>query len=73
MKKELGIKNVRNLANKASFKIRKYSPEILATVGIIGTVASAVMACRATTKIGAILDEANETIDTIHLKSLLFL
>lgn len=35
-------------------------------VGVIGTIASAVMACKATTKVGDILEESKKTIDTIH-------
>ena len=34
--------------HKALFKVKKHSPEILITAGVIGTVASAVMACKAT-------------------------
>jgi hypothetical protein len=52
--------------NRSLLKLKKHSPEILVTVGVIGTVASAVMACKATTKVSAIIDEAKETIDTIH-------
>ena len=39
------------------FKIKKHSPEILVTVGAIGTVAAGVMACVATTKLPDVLDE----------------
>lgn len=52
--------------NKAGLLIKKYSPEILAAVGVVGTVASAVIACKATTKISEILEEPKETIDNIH-------
>lgn len=54
-----GIHNV-------GFKLRKHSPEILAVAGVVGVVTSAVMACRATTKVGTILDKAKEDITTIH-------
>lgn len=47
-------------------KLKKHSPEILIVAGVVGTVASAVMACKATTKVGEILDEAKATIDDIH-------
>lgn len=50
----------------ASAKLQKYSPEILAAVGTVGVVASAVMACRATTKVSEIIDNTKETIDAIH-------
>lgn len=57
---------IANVVNKASFQLKKHSPEILVVAGVIGTVASAVLACRATTKVGAILDETRDTLDTIH-------
>lgn len=52
--------------NKVSLKLKKHSPEILIVAGIVGTVVGAVMACKATTKIDKILDEARENIDKIH-------
>lgn len=51
---------------KAGFQLKKHSPEILVVTGVIGTVVSAVMACRATTKVSDILEETKETIDIIH-------
>lgn len=51
---------------KTGFKLRKHSPEILAVTGVVGIVTSAVMACKATTKASAILDETKEQLDAIH-------
>ena len=65
MKTEIMNKASRSL-HKFGFKIKKHSPEILVTVGVIGTVASVVMACKATLKVNEIVDEAKETIDAIH-------
>lgn len=65
MKNEIVAKASRSL-HKVGFKIKKHSPEILAVVGVVGIVASTVMACKATTKVGSIVDETKETIDTIH-------
>lgn len=65
MKTEL-ISKVSRSFHKASFKFKKHSPEILAVTGVVGVVASAVMACKATTKVNDIVDEAKETIDKIH-------
>lgn len=65
MKTEFVTKASRSL-HKVSFKLKKHSPEILAVVGVAGTVTSAVMACKATLKVNDIVDEAKETIDTIH-------
>lgn len=65
--KELAImKNVNLSLGKMGLKLKKYSPEILVVAGVVGTVVSTVMACKATTKIGAILNEAKENVDAIH-------
>ena len=65
MKTEL-INKVSRSLHKAGFKFKKHSPEILAVTGVIGIVTSAIMACKATTKVNDIVDEAKETIDKIH-------
>lgn len=65
MKTELMNKMTRSL-NKVGFKIKKHSPEILVVVGVVGTVASVVMACKATLKVNDIVDEAKDMIDDIH-------
>ena len=52
--------------NRASLKLKKHSPEIMMVAGVVGTVASAVMACKATTKIDTILDEHKVKVDKIH-------
>lgn len=66
MTKNQIITSVTRTFGKARFQIKKHSPEILVVAGVVGTVASAVMACRATTKVSTILDKAKEDIDTIH-------
>lgn len=55
-----------NLMGKTGLKLKKYSPEILVAAGIVGTVASAVMACKATFKVNDILEESKKKIDEIH-------
>ena len=60
------INSVNCAINKAGFKFKKHSPEILIVTGIIGTVTSAVMACKATTKVSYILEETKETVNKIH-------
>lgn len=65
MKSEIATKLSRSLY-KVGFQLKKHSPEILVGLGVVGTVTSAVMACRATTKISLILDETKDTIDAIH-------
>lgn len=65
--KKLQIPNsVTRSFHKVGFKLKKSSPEILIVAGVIGTVASAVMACKATLKVNEVVDEAKENIDRIH-------
>lgn len=52
--------------HKIGFKLKKHSPEILLVTGIVGGVTSAVMACKATTKAGDILEKHNHDIEAIH-------
>lgn len=53
-------------ASRIGLQIKKHSPEILLVTGLAGTVVTTVMACKASTKAGAILEEARERIDTVH-------
>lgn len=66
MKKSTITNKVSKTIGKVSLQLKKHSPEILIVVGVIGTVTSAVMACKATTKAGKIVDEAKNEIDKIH-------
>ena len=52
--------------SKAGFQIKKHSPEILVVAGVVGVVTSAVMACKATTKLSDILDDSKDQINQIH-------
>lgn len=62
-----GIMNkVSGLANKAAFQLKKHSPEILIVAGTIGTVAAAVMACKATLKVNETVEQAKSDIAKIH-------
>ena len=51
--------------NNSKNVVEKHSPEILAGVGVVGVVASTVMACKATMKLNDILEESKETRDKI--------
>ncbi len=66
MKKLQIPSNITRTFHKVGFQLKKHSPEILVVTGVIGTVASAVMACKATTKISGIIENAKTNIDTIH-------
>ena len=52
--------------HKTGLTLKKHSPEILLVTGVVGVVASTVMACKATLKVDEIVDETKETIDRIH-------
>lgn len=62
-----------NIADKATqifnttkFQLKKYSPEILIVAGVVGTVTSTVMACKATTKVQAVLNDTNNQLEVVH-------
>ena len=52
--------------SKAKFQLKKHSPEILVVGGIIGIVASGVMACKATLKVHEVVEKAQDDLDAIH-------
>lgn len=64
-KTELMAKATRTF-HRVGFKLKKHSPEILIGVGIAGSVTSAVMACKATTKIDTILNNTKARMEVIH-------
>lgn len=65
--KKLSLKDtVSRKINKIGFQLKKHSPEILIGAGVVGVVASGVMACKATTKLDAIMEQAKVNIDAIH-------
>lgn len=65
MKTEIMTKASR-LIGKTTLKIKKYSPEILMVAGVVGTIGSTILACKATLKINDILNEKRQNIETIH-------
>jgi hypothetical protein len=66
MKKTEIMNNITRTLNKAAFKFKKHSPEILVVAGVVGVVGSTVMACKATTKVNDILDDTKDQLDKIH-------
>lgn len=58
--------NVTRTFNRVGLQVRKHSPEILMVAGVVGTVVSAVMACKATTKLSGIMDNTKGQVDAIH-------
>ena len=66
MKNGKFMNGVTRTLSKAGFQIKKHSPEILIVAGIAGVVTSAVMACKATTKINDILDQTKEEVGKVN-------
>lgn len=58
--------NMKRAFSMAGLKLRLRSPEILVVTGVIGAVAGAVLACRATLKLDEILDEAAENVERVN-------
>lgn len=66
MKKNKLFNTLSRSVYSIGYKIKKYSPEIMVVSGVIGLVGATVVACKATTKLDGILDEAKQDIDVIH-------
>lgn len=66
MKKTELMNSVGKSFSKVGFQLKKHSPEILIVAGVVGTVVSAIMACKATTKVNDILGNSKVTVDSIH-------
>lgn len=66
MKKNELMTTVSSSFNRVGFQLKKHSPEILVVAGVVGTVVSTVMACKATTKVSDILEKTKEDINSIH-------
>lgn len=60
------MKKVQVMAKSIGYTFKKYSPEILLGVGIIGVGVSTVLACKATLKVEGILDTYEEAMDKIE-------
>lgn len=65
MKDSKFITKATKAVNKAGFQLKKYSPEILVVTGVIGTIAGAVMACKATLRATDILEKTKEDLEIV--------
>lgn len=61
--------NVTRAFHKVGFTLKKHSPEILIVTGIVGVVTSAVMACKATTKLNDVVEKGKVAINDVHDKA----
>lgn len=60
------IQTAKFAIGRGSLVLKKYSPEILTAAGVIGTISSTVLACKATLKVEDILDEAKKKSNLIN-------
>ena len=67
MKKFEITKSMTRAFGKAGLTCKKYAPEALIIAGVVGVVTSAIMACKATTKVNDILEEAKDNTHNLHL------
>ena len=65
MSKPEFVTNLTRTFHRAGLQLKKHSPEILVVAGVVGVVTSAVMACKATTKIEPIKEEAHKKVEAI--------
>lgn len=52
---------------KVGFTLKKHSPELLVGAGVVGVVASGVLACKATLKVNAVVEEAKTNLNKIEV------
>ena len=52
--------------HKAGLQLKKHSPEILIVAGVVGVVASTILACRATTKVDSVMKSTKKKVEAIH-------
>ena len=66
MAKSEFMNSVSRSFHKVGFQLKKHSPEILVVTGVVGTVVSAVMACKATTKLDSVLEQTKKDLETVE-------
>lgn len=59
------VQKVGPVVGKAMLKVRKYSPEIMIGVGVVGVGACVFMACKATMKLEDVIDEHAAAVDDV--------
>lgn len=59
------LQTISNITGKAGLQVQKHSPEILLGVGVVTFVGTIVLACKATTKMEAVMDKHAEDLDNL--------
>ena len=65
MNKTALITNMTRTFSRVNLQLKKHSPEILVVTGIVGMVTSAVMACKATTKVEGVMADLHKNLDSV--------
>lgn len=65
MNKTTLMTNMTRAFSRANLQLKKHSPEILVVTGIVGVVASAVMACKATTKVEGVMADLHRNLESV--------
>lgn len=60
------LNNLSRSFKRFGLQCKKHSPTIMVGAGVVGVVAGAVMACKATLKVQPVLEEQKKQIDAIH-------
>lgn len=60
------MKKLQVIAKSVTYTFKKYSPEILLGVGIVGVIGSTALACKATLKVEEILDTYEDSMERIE-------
>lgn len=60
------INKLQSSVKQTTFRLSQHSPEILVSMGVLGIITSTVLACKATTKVGSVLEKSKEDINVIH-------
>ena len=58
--------NVTRTLGNIGLGLKKHAPEILVVTGVVGAVTSAVLACKATTKLEGIIDKTKKQLEVIN-------
>lgn len=59
------LQTITNITGKAGLQVKKHSPEILLGAGVVTFVGTIVLACKATTKMEAVMDKHAEDLDNL--------
>ena len=66
MSKTKLMNSVSRTLGRAGLTLKKHKPEILVGIGIVGTIASTVMACKASTKAGEIIENSKKELEKVR-------